>query len=84
MIGHQRTGAIDGVVISAVAHEGLTVTVDGKPAKLAVVLDDGTVVAAGRPVAKEAQAVAVNLYRAFLQGNGHLRVLKSVTMTAEG
>lgn len=84
MIGHQRTGAIDGVVISAVAHEGLTVTVDGKPAKLAVVLDDGTVVAAGRPVAKEAQAVAVNLYRAFLRGNGHLRVLKPVTMTAEG
>ena len=84
MIGHQRTGAIDGVVISAVAHEGLTVTVDGKPAMLAVVMDDGTVVAAGRPVAKEAQAVAVNLYRAFLQGNGHLRVLKPVTMTAEG
>lgn len=75
MIGHQRTGALPGVVISAVAHEGLTVTVDGKPAKLAVVLEDGTVVASGRPVAKEVQAVAVNLYRQFLQGNGHLRVL---------
>ena len=33
MIGTQPTGAIDGVVISAVIHEGLTVTVDGKPAK---------------------------------------------------
>jgi hypothetical protein len=75
MIGTQPTGAIEGVVISAVAHEGLSVTVDGKPAKLAVVLEDGTVVAAGKTVAKEAQAVAVNLYRQFLQGNGHLRVL---------
>jgi hypothetical protein len=75
MIGTQPTGAVPGVVISAVAHEGLTVTVDGKPARLAIVLDDGTVVAAGTDVAREAQAVAVNLYRGFLKGNGHLRVL---------
>lgn len=75
MIGQQPTGAIDGVVISAVAHEGLTVTVNGKPAKLAVVTEDGTVVAAGVDVAREVQAVAVNLYREFLKGNGHLRVL---------
>ncbi|HAX22475.1 MAG TPA: hypothetical protein DCY64_19605 [Hydrogenophaga sp.] len=75
MIGHQPTGAIEGVVISAVAHEGLTVTVNGKPAKLAVVTEDGTVVAAGVDVAREVQAVAVNLYRGFLIGNGHLRVL---------
>lgn len=75
MIGEQPTGAIPSVIISAVAHEGLTVTVDGKPARLAVVLDDGTVVAAGRLVAREAQAVAVNMYRQFLKGTGHLRVL---------
>jgi hypothetical protein len=62
------------VVISAVAHEGLTVTVNGKPAKLAVVTEDGTVVAAGVDVAREVQAVAINLYREFLKGNGHLRV----------
>jgi hypothetical protein len=75
MIGQQPTGAIEGVVISAVAHEGLTVTVNGKPAKLAVVTEDGTVVAAGVDVAREVQAVAINLYREFLKGNGHLRVL---------
>lgn len=34
MIGEQPTGAIDGVRISAVAHEGLRITVDGKPARL--------------------------------------------------
>jgi hypothetical protein len=77
MIGTQPTGSVPGVIISAVAHEGLTVTVNGKPARLAVVLEDGTVVAAGRDVAREAQSVAVNLHREFLKGNGHLRVLSA-------
>ena len=75
MIGTQPTGAIDGVVISAVSHEGLTVTVNGKPAKLAIVTDDGQVIAAGDVVAREAEAVAVNCYRNILQGKGFLRVL---------
>jgi len=75
MIGTQPTGAIAGVIISAVTHEGLTVTVDGRPARLAIVTDDGQVIAAGDQVAREARAVAVNSYRGFLQGQGHLRVL---------
>jgi hypothetical protein len=62
------------LVISAVAHEGLTVLVNGKPAKLAIVTADGRIVAAGDDVAEEAQAVAVNCYRSFLKGTGHLRV----------
>jgi hypothetical protein len=75
MIGPQTTGTIDGVVISAVAHEGLTVTVNGRPARLAIVSDDGQIVACGDQVALEAEAVAVNSYRGLLQGKGHLRVL---------
>lgn len=74
MIGEQHTGAIAGALISAVAHEGLTVTVDGRPARLAIVTDDGKVFAAGDLVAREAQAVAVNAYRSFLKAQGHLRV----------
>jgi hypothetical protein len=62
MIGTQPTGAISGVVISAVCHEGLTVT------------DDGQVIAVGQNVAREAEAVAINSYRSLLQGKGHLRV----------
>jgi hypothetical protein len=81
MIGQQPTGAIQGVVITAVSHEGLRVSVDGKPARLAIVLDDGTVVSAGDDVAREAEAVAVNCYRNVLQGKGFLRVL-SVPLTA--
>lgn len=66
---------LQGVVISAVSHEGLSVTVDGRPARLAIVTDDGKVVAAGNEVAKEAEAVAVNSYRQTLQGKGFMRVL---------
>ncbi len=74
MIGTQPEGAIDGVVISAVSHEGLRVTVNGKPARLAILTDDGQVIAAGDQVAREAEAVALNCYRNFLKGQGFLRV----------
>ena len=74
MIGEQPTGNIEGVRIQAVAHEGLSVTVDGKPAQLAIIVD-GQVIAAGADVAREAEAVAVNCHRNFLKGQGHLRVL---------
>lgn len=75
MIGNQPVGAIDGVVISAVSHEGLVVTINGKRARLAIISDDGKVIAAGDQVAQEAEAVAVNSYRQLMQGKGHLRVL---------
>jgi hypothetical protein len=74
MIGTQPEGAIAGVVITAVSHEGLKVTVNGKPARLAILSEDGRVIASGDDVAREAEAVALNCYRNFLQGQGHLRV----------
>lgn len=75
MIGTQPTGAIDGVVISAVSHEGLSVTKNGRRLRLAIIDDDGQVIAAGDQVAREAEAVAVNSYCQMLQGKGFLRVL---------
>lgn len=75
MIGQQPMGAISGVVISSVSHEGLRVLVNGKPGRLAIINDDGQVVASGDQVAREAEAVAVNAYRGFLQGKGFLRIL---------
>jgi hypothetical protein len=75
MIGTQQTGRIGGVVISAVSHEGLTVTVDGKPARLAIVTEDGRVIAAGPQVAREAESVAINSYRNTLKAKGFLRVM---------
>lgn len=75
MIGTQPTGAIEGVQISAVSHEGLSVSINGRPGLLAIITEDGQVIAAGKDVAREAQAVAVNCYRNFLQGKGYLRIL---------
>ena len=74
MIGQQPTGAVPGVVITAVAHEGLRVLVNGRPARLAIVDENGAIVAEGDRVAREAEAVAINEYKATMRGLGHLRV----------
>jgi hypothetical protein len=73
MIGTQPEGTLPGIVISATSHEGLRVTIDGKPAKLAIVTGEGEIVASGEQVAREAEAVALNNYRRTLQGQGFLR-----------
>lgn len=64
------------VVFSAVSHEGLQVrTSDGSPARLAVLDEQGRVLAVGEEVAAAAFEASVRSYRAFLIGTGHLRVL---------
>lgn len=77
MIGQHPIGAVANAVISAVSHEGLRVMFNGKPARLAIITDDGEIVASGDQVAREAETVAVNSYRGFLQGKGFLRVLSN-------
>lgn len=77
MIGEQKTGAIDGLHITAVAHEGLSATFNGQRVQLAIVTEDGKILAHGSRVAQEAEAVAINSYRNFLKGQGHLRVLSN-------
>ena len=71
LIGDQRTGRVEGVIISATGNDGLSVTVNGVPARLAVVSREGDVLDV-EDVAKEAFAVSVNAYRDFLRGLGHL------------
>ena len=75
MIGDQKTGLIPQAIISTVAHEGLRITTrDGQPARLAILDANGAIIAEGEDVAAEVRAVSVNGYRAFLKGQGHLRV----------
>jgi hypothetical protein len=75
MIGHIETGTLETSIISAVAHEGLTVTTrDGKTARIAIIDEDGNVLEAGEAVAEEAWNVSIACYKNFLQGMGHLRI----------
>lgn len=84
MIGDQLTGALPGIVICATSHEGLQVFADGRRVRLAIIDDDGRVLAAGDDVAREAEAVALNNYRAVLKGKGFLRTLSKPILPAGG
>lgn len=75
MIGTRPEGAIDGVVITAVPYIGLVVSVHGRPGRLAIIDESGAVIAAGAQVAEEAEAVSVNSFRAFLKGQGWLKII---------
>jgi hypothetical protein len=77
VIGTQPTGRIEGIFITATAHQGLIVTANGKSARLAIIDDNDNVLAAGADVAIEAEAVAVNSYRNFLKAEGHLVVMSA-------
>jgi hypothetical protein len=74
LAGDQKTGRVEGVVVSASGNERLSVTVNGVASRLAVVTCDGDVLDV-EDIAKEVFAVSVNAYRDFLRGLGHLRTL---------
>lgn len=74
MLGEQPTGAIEGVHIHAVSHEPPRATYNGRAAQLAIITDDGTVIAAGIEVAREFEAAVINCFRNTLKGQGYLRV----------
>ncbi len=61
--------------LAGTIHSGLTVTTrDGKPARLAIIDEDGNVIDAGIAVAREAWKVALAVHTNFLRGTGHLVV----------
>lgn len=74
MIGEQTTGHIDGLHITAVSHQPPQATYQGRPVRLAIVDDNGQILAAGIDVAKEVEATVINCYRNTLKGQGFLRV----------
>lgn len=76
MIGIPKTGTLKQSIISGVCYEGLSIsTKDGRPARLAVIDADGNIIDAGPEVAREAWNVTLAVYKNFLIGNGHLRIL---------
>lgn len=61
--------------LSGAAHEGLRVTtLDGRPARLAIIDEDGNVLEEGPAVANACWRTAASVLRNFLRGLGHLRV----------
>ncbi|MFZ6686620.1 hypothetical protein ACO0K0_02595 [Undibacterium sp. SXout11W] len=78
MIGIPETNTLSNATISGVSHEGLTITLkNGKPAKLAIIDEDGHIIEAGQAVAKEAWNVTLAVYKNMMIGKGHLRIFSS-------
>lgn len=78
MIGLPETNTLGLAIISAVCFEGLRVqTKEGKPAKLAIIDEDGNVIESGEAVAKEAWNVTLASYKNMMIGQGHLRVFST-------
>jgi len=78
MIGTPKTGALKASNISATISQGYTVTTaDGRPAKLAIIDDQGNVVESGEAVRQELWNVCIKTQRNFWIGQGHLRVMSA-------
>ena len=61
--------------LAGTIYGGLTATTkDGKPARLAIIDEDGNVIDAGIAVAREAWRIALTVHINFLRGHGHLTV----------
>lgn len=84
MIGPQPTGAIAGVVMTAVVHEGVRVFVDGEPGSLAVLDARGNIVSSSHLVPREFESVVINMHRNVLEGRGHLRVMSKPAEVQHG
>lgn len=70
--------------ISATISTGFSVaTLDGRPARLAIVDESGNVIEAGEAVAWAAWRVCIAAQENFWQGEGHLVVHEGPPRTAE-
>lgn len=75
MIGIPKTGTLAHGCISANVTTGYRfTTADGRPARLAIIDDQGNVVEAGEAVAQEAWNVCIAVIKNFKIGQGHIVV----------
>lgn len=75
MRGFPDPGTLERCAISANISTGFRVTtVDGRPARLAVIDDAGNIIEAGDAVAKVAWNVCITTQENFWEGQGHLIV----------
>ena len=75
MIGIPKTGTLENGRISATVTSGYQfTTTDGRPARLAIIDDQGNVVESGEAVAREAWNVCIAVIKNFKIGQGHIVV----------
>lgn len=75
MIGIPKIGTLERGRISANISGGYQfTTADGRPARLAIIDDQGNVVEAGDTVAREAWNVCIAVIKNFKIGQGHIVV----------
>lgn len=75
MIGVPKTGTLMNGCISANVSSGYQfTTADGRPARLAIIDDQGNVVESGDAVAREAWNVCIAVVKNFKIGQGHIVV----------
>lgn len=78
MIGIPETDTLEQARISANVNTGYQLTTaDGRPARLAIIDEEGNVIAAGEAVAKEAWNVCIAVQKNFWIGQGHFVVHSS-------
>jgi len=84
MIGIPKTGSLENGCISANVSTGYSfTTADGRPARLAIIDDQGNVVEAGESVAQEAWNVCIAVIKNFKIGQGHIVVHSTPPGAAE-
>ncbi|WP_100633095.1 hypothetical protein [Pseudomonas qingdaonensis] len=75
MIGVPKTGTLTSGCISANVSSGYQfTTADGRPARLAIIDEQGNVVESGDAVAREAWNVCIAVIKNFKIGQGHIVV----------
>ena len=78
MIGIPETGTLENGRIAANVTSGYKfTTADGRPARLAIIDDQGNVVESGEAVAREAWNVCIAVIKNFKIGQGHIVVHSS-------
>lgn len=75
MNGRLTTGRLPGahIEVTTTATGPLTLTVNGRPARLALLDEAGHILAEGPSVAAELKSCTLNAWHAFWRGQGHLR-----------
>lgn len=75
MIGIPETGTLENGRIAANVTSGYKITTaDGRPARLAIIDDEGNVVDSGDAVARETWNVCIAVIKNFKIGQGHIVV----------